>query len=102
VVGHGRAARRAAERDLDKLARDRAKLAALEPGGSAERPIEVASASLVEIEARTARCTRCDGAMRVEEHVVERSGQGLLRVARVACPLCGTRRDVWFRIAEPS
>ena len=55
-----RTERRERERALDKLARDREKLARLELGGSAERPIELESASQVEPHARSLRCTRCE------------------------------------------
>lgn len=97
-----RAARRAAARDLDKLVRARVELARLEPGGAAERPIELTTASLVELEATARPCLGCDGPVRVQEHVVERAEQGLLRVVLVACPACGMRRSLYFRIAEPS
>ncbi len=92
-----RAERRALAREAEKLARRREKLAELSPGGSPERPIAVETASLVEPIARGTRCARCEGSVRVEEHVVERG----LRVARVVCGSCGARRSVWFRIAAP-
>ena len=70
------------------------KLATLSPGGAPERPIEVATASLIEPMARASRCARCEAAVRVEEHVVE----GALRVARVSCVGCGSRRAIYYRI----
>jgi hypothetical protein len=92
-----RAERRALDRDARKLAERREKLAELSPGGAPERPIEVASASLVDPMARAARCARCEGAVKLEEHAAERG----LRVARVTCTTCGARRSLWFRIAAP-
>jgi hypothetical protein len=95
-----------------KLAEARARLARLEAGGAPDRPIEVTSASVVEIHGAALECTGCgaDGT-RVEEHVaITVSGRegGLqegesrtLRVARTRCPRCGVRRDVYFRLGTP-
>jgi DNA-directed RNA polymerase subunit RPC12/RpoP len=90
-----RAARRVAERTADKLTRDRERLAYLEPGGDSGRPIEVESASQIEPHALALTCLRCGGPNRLEEHAAV-DGQ---RVTRLACPRCGARREVWFRIA---
>jgi len=92
-----RAARREAERAAVKLARDRERLASLEPGGSPERPIEITSASEVEVMARAEPCPRCSGSMRVEEHLAETIGTQRLRIARVVCS-CGVRRSIYFRL----
>lgn len=93
-----RTERREAERDARKLARARMKLAALEPGGAPDRPIDVTSASVIEVHAKSTPCAACghDG-VRVEEHEAKEG----LRVVRVLCPRCGTRRDVFYRIASP-
>jgi hypothetical protein len=91
--------RRAAERDAEKLARDREKLARLLAGGAPERPIDVESASQIEPHAVAMRCLRCDGAHRLVEHAAETVDGARLRVARMACVRCGTARAVWFRIA---
>jgi hypothetical protein len=101
-----RASRRSAERSAEKLTRDRERLAYLEPGGDRARPIEVASASQIEPHALGMTCLRCDGANRLDEHIAVtlpalipgREGDRL-RVARLVCPQCGARREVWFRIA---
>lgn len=90
-----RAERRVAERTADKLTRDRERLAYLEPGGDSARPIEVESASQIEPHALALTCLRCGGPNRLEEHAAV-TGQ---RVVRLACPQCGARREVWFRIA---
>lgn len=91
--------RRAAERDAEKLARDREKLARLEAGGTPERPLDVDSASIVEPHALSMRCLRCDGANRLVEHTAETVGGARLRAVRLSCGRCGTPRTVWFRIA---
>ena len=94
-----RAARRQLERQAAKLARARERLADLEAGGSPERPIEIASASQVEVEARSRRCPRCDGELRVDDHDAATIGASRLRVAQVSCPRCGARRAIYFRLS---
>jgi hypothetical protein len=96
-----RATRRAAERASDKLLRERERLAALDAGGGADHPIEVASASLVEPRATSLPCLRCDGTSRVDEHIALVVGERRLRLVRLACPRCGARREVYFRIGTP-
>lgn len=100
MAKRARAERRLAEREAEKLARARLRLAALEAGGSPERPIELASASVVEPHAASLPCAACGASgVRVEEHTVRTSADGgLVRVVRVYCPRCGVRRDVFFRI----
>ena len=93
-----RTERREAARAKEKLARDREKLARLEAGGSPERPIALESASQVEGHASSLRCTRCDGDLRVEEHLARTVGDQRLRLVRLVCPRCGGRRDAWFRL----
>jgi len=97
-----RSARRQLERDTAKLTRDRERLAMLEPGGAAERPLEVDSASQVEPEARSQRCLRCEGELVIDEHAAQTVGNDRLRVARLACPRCGARRALWFRLRAPN
>ena len=95
-----RAQRRALGRELRKLIEKKERLAELEPGGSPERPIEVPSASVVELRAVELGCIHCDQRPRVDAHdarVVE--GRGLRRV-RLSCPRCGSKREVWLRIAS--
>jgi hypothetical protein len=96
-----RAARRQADRDIEKLMRDRTRLAALEKGGAADRPIQVTSASEVEISARSIPCIQCGGIVRVDEHLAETVGADRLRLAQVTCPACGTKRTLYYRIGLP-
>ena len=105
MVKRARTERREAARDAAKLARSRLKLAALEPGGASDRPIEVTSASIIEPHASSMPCAACGAqGLRVEEHVaVTLGGEGSepqrrLRVVHVTCQRCGTRREVFFRI----
>lgn len=96
-----RALRRQSDRDTQKLMRDRARLAALEPGGAPDRPIQIASASEVEVAARSTPCIQCGGEVRVEEHLAETIGAERLRIAHVTCRICGTKRAIYFRIGAP-
>jgi hypothetical protein len=93
-----RASRRAAVRSSVKLVRDLERLWLLSPGGSPERPIDLASASQVETEASSTPCPLCEGALRVEEHVAVTVGTSRLRVAHVICQACGARRSIHFRL----
>lgn len=104
-----RTERREAQRAAVKLAEARTKLARLQAGGAPDRPIEVTSASVVEVHAAGLPCAACGAeGTRVEEHVAITVGgdaAGLpegtsrhLRVARVRCPRCNVTRDVYFRI----
>lgn len=100
-----RTERREAARDAAKIARVRMKLAALEPGGAPDRPIEVTSASIIEPHATSMTCAACGNlGVRVDEHVARTiEGTGgeparRLRVVHALCPRCGTRREVYFRI----
>jgi hypothetical protein len=96
-----RTARRARERAARDLVRDREKLAALSPGGSKERPIEVDSAAVVEVRVRNLPCAQCEGMYRVVEHRSPASG---LREVSVQCTQCSAPRVLWFRLvsSEPN
>jgi DNA-directed RNA polymerase subunit RPC12/RpoP len=95
VAARKRSERRAAEREVKKDLERRDKLAALEVGGAPERPIHVATASLVDVMARDSKCHRCGGSVRLEEHFV-RDNQ---RVARVRCSSCGSEREIFFAVS---
>lgn len=95
-----RTLRREAERDAEKLGDARERLAALEPGGSPERPIRVESASQVELRVESLRCPRCDGELRVNEHAAKTIRGLALREVDARCKRCAHRRDVWLVIAR--
>lgn len=96
----GRRERRERERELAKGVREREKVARLLPGGSAARPIEVSSASVVEVQAKSFPCPLCGGGLRVEEHAAKSIKGEMLRVVRVRCVQCGTPRELFFRLPQ--
>ena len=101
MTKRSRTERREREREAVKLAKARLKLAALEPGGAPDRPIDVESASTIEVHARSSPCASCGNhGVRVEEHTAENIGERRLRVVAVMCPRCGVRRDVYYRIGS--
>jgi hypothetical protein len=93
-----RSVRREAARAGERLARDRQRLARLEEGASSERPIDVESASQIEPHAMSLACLRCEGPNRLQEHAAPSIEGERLRLVRLACSRCGTRRELWFRI----
>ena len=96
-----RTTRRATERAVKKLIADQEKLAALEPGGSRERPLTVPSAAVVESSARGLGCLHCDAVPKVEAHEAERVGALVLRRVALRCARCGGARTVWVHIVRP-
>lgn len=75
----------------------RERLAALSPGGSPRRAIDVTSAAVIEVRAAVMTCPHCGGQYRILEHT--RPVPGIRRVD-VACRQCSTPRALWFRIVE--
>src|SRR4051812_10216206 len=98
MAKRARTARREQDRAAVKLAEARRKLAALEPGGAPDRPIQVTSASVVEPHALGLACLACGESTRLDEHAAVTVGGVALRCARVRCGFCGARREIWFRI----
>ncbi|MBS1123302.1 MAG: hypothetical protein H6Q90_5530 [Deltaproteobacteria bacterium] len=92
-----RTERRIDERAARQLVRDREKLAALVAGGSAERPIHVDSASVVEVRVRALACPQCEGEYRLIEHRAPASG---LREVSVICNRCHVPRTLWFKLVS--
>ena len=84
-----------AERVARGLVRDRERLWALAPGGSAERPIDVTSSAVIEVKARATPCPQCEGTLRLEDH---QAVDAALRKLDVRCVLCGVPRSLYFRI----
>jgi hypothetical protein len=100
-----RTLRRSALRAHDKLVAQRRRLAALEPGGTAERRISVPSASVVEVQALGHACLACDERrQQLVEHRAEQMAEKRLRVVDVRCTVCGARRRFFFEIinVEPN
>lgn len=110
-----RTARRVRERAARGLVRDRERLAALVPGGSAERPIAVDSPAVIDSRVGSMRCPQCEGAYVIDDHaapprVTDPAGPrsaapaAALRRVDVTCRLCHVSRALWFRLgsAAPS
>ena len=93
-----RTADRIRERDTRRLVRDKQKLALLEPGGSAERPIAVTSSSVIAVRARATPCPLCGGELRLDEELAE---SATLRATQMTCVRCGVHRSLWFLIGSP-
>jgi hypothetical protein len=93
--------RREHERALRKLVRDRETLASLEPGGSAERPIDVPTSSVIEVRARATPGPQCAGELGLDDHAVATHDGELLRALAMTCRRCHARRTLWFRIVPP-
>jgi hypothetical protein len=93
-----RSERRAQERRVRDAIDDRLRLAALEEGGAPSRPIEVESASVIEITASSMPCVACGGRVRVEDHAARTIDDVPLRVVRVRCAACGRPRTFHFRV----
>ena len=91
-----RTERRAFERTLRHVVRDREKLARLEAGGTAEHPIVVTSAAVIEVRVGALPCPQCAGEYRLVEHEAPSAG---LRACHVTCRQCGVSRTLWFKIA---
>jgi hypothetical protein len=81
-----------------KLADAREKLARLENGGAAAHPLDVESASQIEVRALSMPCLRCDGPYRLDEHTAEQVEGDALRIVQMHCGHCGAPRVVYFRV----
>jgi hypothetical protein len=88
------------QRALRKTVRQIGRLAGALPGGSPERPLDVASASVVETRARAMPCAQCGGFdHEVRADRASSTARGVLRELTMACRRCRAPRTVWFRIA---
>ena len=90
--------RRVAERALRKEIKERQQLVAAAPGGAADRPLPVTSASVIDGQARSLRCVQCGGELDLHSHAAP---SATLRRVKLVCRLCHTPREAWFRI-EPA
>jgi transposase-like protein len=98
-AGKQRKLSRAVRRQHEKLGEQRERLFLLEPGGSAARPLEVASPSVVETQAVSVPCPRCAGPHELVEHAAVTVAGVRLREARLRCRSCGARRSLFFRLS---
>jgi hypothetical protein len=93
-----RTERRVSEREARKLTDDLERLARMERGGAPDRPIEVSSASQVDIHARDTRCPVCTGLVQLDDQTAETIAGVRLRVAHVRCRQCGRKRAIYFKL----
>lgn len=93
-----RTIRREAERAVTRLQADRERLFALEAGGNVDRPIEIASAAVIESHALRMPCPRCGGAHELVEHRALVHHGVRLRETHLRCKQCGSERSLWFKI----
>ena len=91
--------RREAERALRKHVRQTEALAGELPGGAPDRPIDVASASVVEGKARATPCLQCGGELDLRADRATSTARGVLREVALACRRCHAPRTLWFRVA---
>jgi hypothetical protein len=91
--------RREHERALRKTVRVTERLAKHLPGATPKHPIDVASASVIEIQARATPCPQCGGALELGRERADSTPRGVLREIRAVCRLCHAPRTLWFRIA---
>lgn len=96
-----RQARREAERTARKAVRDTERLAVALPGAHPAHPIEVTSASVVEVRARATPCVQCGGALTVAGDRASSTPRGVVRQLDMACRRCHATRSLWFRITPP-
>jgi hypothetical protein len=88
------------QRALRKTVRQLERLATELPGGSPERPIDVASASVVETKARAVPCIQCEAVeMELRGDKAASTARGVLREVAMVCRQCHAARAVWFRVA---
>ncbi len=90
--------RREQERALRKTVRVTERLAKQLPGATPEHPIDVASAPVVEIQARATPCPQCGGTLELASERADSTPRGVLREIRAVCRLCHAPRTLWFRI----
>ena len=86
-------------RELRKQVRRTEQLAGQLPGASSDKPIDVASASVVEQKARATSCIQCGGDLEVRGDRATSTARGVLRVMALVCRRCHAPRTLWFRIA---
>jgi len=97
-----RTLRREQARAVSQLQRDRERLFSLEPGGRVERPLEAASAAVIEAHASRIPCPLCGASQEILEHTALVHSGVRLRETKLRCRQCGSQRSLWFKIVPPS
>jgi hypothetical protein len=95
-----RSERRSLARETQKELERRRKLFQSLPGGSAEHPLQVASASVIETRAQSIPCALCQAACVVRSHTATALGQRRLRVVTLGCRGCGEPQVAYFEILQ--
>lgn len=90
-----RTERRARERDVRAVVRDRERLALLAPGGAADHPLTIDSPAVIEPRLRAMKCPQCDGELAMRDHRAAGAG---LREVDVICQRCHAPRTLYFRL----
>ncbi|HEX2658531.1 MAG TPA: hypothetical protein VHU40_09670 [Polyangia bacterium] len=96
-----RTQRRAAEEARRRLETKLGRLAEALPGGSPERPLQVVSASVIEVRAKALPCLVCQGELELTAHTAAGSAADPLRCVELLCRSCRRTRRAWFRVARP-
>jgi hypothetical protein len=96
-----RTERRETERALRKEVVARERLSASAPGGAADRPMIVVTASVIESIARSTPCVQCGGELELRDHAAPAETGGKLRRVRLTCRLCHAPRELWFKVEAP-
>jgi len=84
-----------------KTVRETERAVARLPGGDADWPIEVASASVVEVRARGTACVQCGGTLDLRGDRASSTPRGVLRQVDLVCRRCHAPRSLWFLVAPP-
>jgi hypothetical protein len=95
-----RTERRSVARETQKQALQRRKLFQSLPGGSAELPLQVTSASVIEPRAESLPCALCQAACVQRSHTATALGPRRLRVVTLNCRACGEPQVVYFEILQ--
>ena len=71
------------------------------PGGTADRAIDVTSASVVELKARATPCLQCGGELEIRRDAASSTPRGVLREVELGCRRCHAPRTLWLRVGVP-
>jgi hypothetical protein len=97
-----RTARRAAAQASVRATERVERLTTQLPGGSPAHALRVTSASVVEVRARSTRCSSCHGEVELHSHVADAASPDDTRRVELWCRNCRAQRRLWFRIESPT